>query len=83
VPEVLYLILQELTLLRIEFYTGFSEPLKHVPQVEQVLLQSVANMITSKYTRYESYVRPHRTVSISLSNVAKRSEAKEHDCKRP
>jgi hypothetical protein len=42
-PEVSHLLLQELTVLRIELQAGFSEPLKHFPQVEQMLLESAAN----------------------------------------
>jgi hypothetical protein len=39
--EILYFLLKELVVL--ELYAGFSEPVKHFPQVEQVLLESVAN----------------------------------------
>jgi hypothetical protein len=42
-PEVLYLLLKKLALLRIEFEAGFSGLLEHIPQVEQVLLKRAAN----------------------------------------
>jgi hypothetical protein len=42
-PEISYLLPQELRLLRIEIRAVFSEPLKHFPQVEQVLLEHSAN----------------------------------------
>jgi hypothetical protein len=49
---------------------GFSQPLKHILQVKQVLWNVRPITITSsKYTRHETYVRPRRTVPINLSNV--------------
>jgi hypothetical protein len=42
-PEVPYFLLMELTLFRFELQAGFSELLKHFPQVEQVILESAAN----------------------------------------
>jgi hypothetical protein len=35
--------MKELTLLRIEFQAGLSEPLKHFPHVQQVLLENAIN----------------------------------------
>jgi hypothetical protein len=42
-PEVLYFLLEELALRRIDLQVGFSEPLERFPQVEQVLFECTAN----------------------------------------
>jgi hypothetical protein len=42
-PEVLYCLLKELALLRIELSAGFAEKLEHFPHVKQVLLEHAAN----------------------------------------
>jgi hypothetical protein len=42
-PEVPYFLLKELELFRIELQAGFSKPLEHFLQVEQVLLEHLAS----------------------------------------
>jgi hypothetical protein len=60
-PEVTYFLLKKLALLRIELSAGFSEPLQHLPQVQQMCLERAANLNRVVQLYETLLVRPLKT----------------------